>query len=278
MQNSLKNHFRQPKLFIQLPSNGNFWPINSLNLPENKEIPVMSMTGKDDIMIRNADALMTGQATVEMIQSCCPNIKNAWNVPRCDLDVILLAIRIATFGSKMETESTCPHCKNVNNNDVDLRWVMDNIKQPDWNQTMFLDNLTFVLRPTTYRHINSLNIDSYEESKLLKQLSQPDLTDELRAQLVTGAMRKLAQNLTQRISYSIVKIISEDGSSTDEPKEIIEFLENTDKETFDKIRKIISDYVKDYSLPKLKVECENCKQVYDATIEFDPANFFGPNS
>ena len=42
-----------------------------------------------------------------------------------DLDTILIGIRIASYGEKMEYTSTCPKCENADNYEIDLRQFMD---------------------------------------------------------------------------------------------------------------------------------------------------------
>jgi len=53
MQNSnpLSGHFRQPSIFLKLPSEGRYWQPNSINLPANGEVGIMAMTTKDEIML-----------------------------------------------------------------------------------------------------------------------------------------------------------------------------------------------------------------------------------
>lgn len=102
--NPLASFFRQPKIYVSLPSKGMFWTKESLEMTENGELPVYAMTAKDEIMLKTPDALISGQATVDVIQSCIPAIKDAWKMPSIDLDTILVAIRIATYGEKMDLE------------------------------------------------------------------------------------------------------------------------------------------------------------------------------
>ena len=103
--NPLAKHFRQPVLYIKLPSNGRWWPEGSVDIPVTGEIPVYSMTAKDEITMKTPDALMNGSSTVHVIESCCPSIHNAWKMPAIDLDSILIAIRIASYGKEMEFTS-----------------------------------------------------------------------------------------------------------------------------------------------------------------------------
>ena len=108
--NPLKQYFRQPAVYLRLPSDGQFWPQGSLEMPANKELPVLPMTAIDEITYRTPDALFNGQAVVNVIQSCVPNIRDAWSAPGADINSILIAIRMASFGHEMELNSTCPAC------------------------------------------------------------------------------------------------------------------------------------------------------------------------
>ena len=99
--NPLAKHFRQPALYVKLTSNGSFWPDGSLDLPVTGEIPIYPMTTKDEITLRTPDALINGTSVVKVIESCAPNIKDAWKMPTVDVDSTLIAIRIASYGPKM---------------------------------------------------------------------------------------------------------------------------------------------------------------------------------
>ena len=106
--NPLNKYLRQPEIYVKLPSNGKYWPPGSLEMPISGELPVLPMSTRDEIMVNTPDALLNGEAVVNMIQSCIPNIRNAWAMPSVDLDTVLIAIRIASYGEKMEYTSTCP--------------------------------------------------------------------------------------------------------------------------------------------------------------------------
>ena len=126
--NPLAKHFRQPVMYLKLPSNGRWWANGALEIPVTGEIPIYAMTAKDELMFKTPDALLNGQGVVDVIQSCMPNIKDAWRIPNLDIDVILIAIRIASYGHEMEFESTCPHCGKSANGPNYKRWHGDNCK------------------------------------------------------------------------------------------------------------------------------------------------------
>ncbi len=112
--NPLRRFFRQPAIYIRLPSQGNFYPEGTLDMPANGEIPVYPMTALDEITYRTSDALFNGAALISVIQSCIPAIKDAWKVPNIDMDTLLVGIRIASVGDEMEVESVCRHCEHEN--------------------------------------------------------------------------------------------------------------------------------------------------------------------
>ena len=108
MSSFLEQHKRQPKVYIDLPTQGKFWKQGSLE--EAINIPVFGMTAMDEIIIKTPDALFTGESTAKVIESCIPAIKDAWDMPVYDLDYCLIAVRIATYGDTMDVTTTCPHC------------------------------------------------------------------------------------------------------------------------------------------------------------------------
>lgn len=276
--NPLKKHFRQPKIYIKLPSMGKWWPQGSLDMTENGELPVMSMTGKDEMLVKTADALMNGSATTSMIESCMPSIKDAWSTPRIDLDTIMIAIRIATYGPEMSVETKCPHCGHFNGGDIDLRWVMENIKQPELDPKFVCNDLMLHLKPVDYRAISRLDQDTYEEQRVIRQLSQEGISTAQRQNILETAVKTLAQKLGMRLAESVSKITTEDGEVVADKEMIADFISNTDKATFDKIRDIINEYNSGYKIPDMTIKCDSCDQTYESKLEFDPANFFAPGS
>jgi hypothetical protein len=70
-QNPLQQYFRQPKIFINLPSQGIYSKEGSIQ-GEVNNMPVYGMTGMDEIIVKTPDALLSGESTVKVVQSCCP--------------------------------------------------------------------------------------------------------------------------------------------------------------------------------------------------------------
>ena len=128
MSKSLENYYRQPQLHISLPSKGQWWPPGSIEFSANNELPVMPMTAKDEIKFKTPDALMNGQGVVDVIQSCIPSIKDAWQIRSYDIDTILIAIRIATYGETMDINFNIPTIKDQGSHSLNLPAILDEIK------------------------------------------------------------------------------------------------------------------------------------------------------
>jgi hypothetical protein len=71
--NPLTKFFRQPAIYIRLPSQGRSWATDTIRYPENGELPVLPMTAIDEISYtEHLTHLFNGEAVTGVIQSCVP--------------------------------------------------------------------------------------------------------------------------------------------------------------------------------------------------------------
>ena len=150
-QNPLRKYFRQPKVYITLPSKGVFYPADAINIPEGNEFPVFAMTAKDELTMKTPDALLNGAATVEIIKSCVPNILNPWKMPSIDLDAVLIAIRVATYGETMEITTKVPGTGEDRAFSVDLRQLLNKLVTNEYKTEVTVNDMNLKTRPLTYR-------------------------------------------------------------------------------------------------------------------------------
>jgi len=234
--NPLSGFMRQPKIYVKLPSQGEYWPEGSLILSETGEYPVYSMTAKDELMLKVPDALMNGQAVVDVIQNCMPNIKNAWDCPNIDIDFILVAIRLATYGEFMATPVTVAGGEEFEYN-VDLRTVMDQLLTTvSWDPVVAVNpDLTIFVKPLNYRNVSKTALDTFETQKIMQLVNDDKISEDDRIALFKEGFDKLNRATMMTIVNSISHIESSQGS-TDNPEFILEFVNNVDKEIFNKIQ------------------------------------------
>jgi hypothetical protein len=272
--NPLFKHFRQPAIYLKLPGQGRFWPDDALDMPPTGEIPVYPMTVKDEITIKTPDALMNGVGVIDTIQSCCPNIKNAWKIPATDLDAILIAIRLASYGAEMDIASNCPECKEENSNVIDLCVLLDNIKIPNYIP-ITIEGLTFNFKPQAFETMNNTNIMLFEQRKLLDTITNSELSDEEKTKQFNLIFPKLTEMNVLSLVYCIESIVTEDGKEVSEFKFIKEFIENCDRNVYAEIKSKIDEFIQSTKPDALTIECSECKNTYSSELNFDNANFFG---
>jgi len=271
--NPLSKHFRQPAIYLRLPSEGKFWPKDSLQLPPNDDIPVFPMTVKDEITLKTPDALMNGSGVVSVIESCCPNIKNGWDVPAVDLDAILIAIRLASYGEGMDVTSACTNCKEENEFTVDLRVLLDSIRPAEYN-SVSVDGLEFMFKPQSFKGLNEVNMISFEQQKLVDAISNSDLTSEEKAGYIKVAFEKLTDMNIMALVNCIDHITLEDGTLVDNRGHIKEFITNCERKVYDKIKELITAEVSKQKLDPMTLECPNCQHQYTTELNFEYSNFF----
>ena len=272
--NPLKSYFRRPSIYIKLPSGGNFWPPGTVEMPENQELAVYPMTAIDEITYRTPDALFNGQALVDVIQSCIPAIKNAWAMPNIDVDTILVAIRIASYGHSMDIDTTCPKCSEESTYALDLRTVLEGLKVPKFDRPKSIGDLEFHFKPLSYKQLTDNSIVQFEEQKLLSLLQNAEMAEEEKLKLVTDAFKKVSQ-LTMKAVRQGIHYIKTPDSSVNEPQHIDEFLHNCEKSIFDAVRDHIMQLRSEAELKPLSIKCSHCGHDYKQPFTLDMTNFFG---
>jgi len=277
MSNPLSQYFRQPSIYIKLPSQGQNYPAGTLVVPANGELPVYPMTAIDEITYRTPDALFNGQATVNVIQSCVPNIKDAWAVPSIDLDTILIAIRIASYGHDMEFATTCPACNDTSERSIDLRTMLDALRAPDYAAHVSHGDLSIYFRPLNYKNLNDNSALQYEQQKLLQVIPDSTISEADKMTALTQAFKSLTEITIRSLAISITAIKTPQALVS-EPAHIEEFLKNCERDLFNQIRDHVLQLREQSELQPLKLECTACNHQYEQALTLDMASFFAPAS
>lgn len=275
--NPLIKHFRQPQLHIKLPSLGKWWAQGSLELPVTGELPVYAMTAKDEITAKTPDALLNGQASVDVIESCCPAIKNAWKLPVVDLDAILIAIRIATYGPRMEFTSVCPHCGHKNEHAADLNVLMDRITCPDFDTTVKVNGLEIYLKPITFQEYNANSMETYEEQRLIAVVADQSLPQDEKLVKFNELFKRLVSITVNQVVKAVGGIKTEDGILVEDQTQLTEFFENCERPIWDAVKARLQQLSDGSELRNIPVACDEdeCRKSYTAPLMFELSNFFG---
>jgi hypothetical protein len=270
--NPLQKHFRQPALYLKLPSDGKFWPEGSIELSMAGDIPVYPMTVKDEITIKTPDALMNGSGVADVIKSCCPNIVDPWAIPVIDIDAILLSIRSASYGAEMDIDTKCPHCSGENTHALDLRVLLDNINPPSY-APVTINDLEFHFKPQTFKNLNQNNLINYEQQKLISTINNSELTEEQKLAEFQRMFPKLTDLNIDTLANSIDSVVV-DGNLVVERGYIKEFLNNCDRQLYSEIKSQIEQLNEQTKLKPIEIACVECTKPYTTEVTFDQSNFF----
>ena len=278
-QNPLRKYFRQPKVYITLPSKGNFYPEGVLNMPETGELPVFAMTAKDELIIKTPDALLNGQATVDVIKSCIPNITNPWLMPSVDLDACLVAIRIATYGEKLDITTKVPVLGEEREFSVDLRQVLNKLVTPEYENKLKIGDINVELRPLSYKEFTESNLKTFEEQRIFSLVNDDNMDDSEKLGKFSESFKKLTNLTVNMLSKSIAKLQIGDDEVTNRVH-IEEFIDNVDKEFFKGITDHLEEQRKKFAIEPIKVQSNEedvaagVPKDWEVPVTFDQSNFF----
>jgi len=278
--NPLNKYFRQPAVFVTLPSGGNY-PPHVLTQSQTGEIGVQPMTARDEIIFKTPDALMNGQGMVDVIQSCIPEIKDAWQISNYDLDTILIAIRIATYGETMDINFNVPGTTEKASHTLNLPSLLEQIKTTEVNNDIELkDGLKIAVRPLTYKDMTSTALKTFTQQKLYSTVQNTDIAPEEKVKRFNESFKALTELSITILLKNISKIITPEGAEVTDPAQIKEFVEKANATLIKELQdKLIELRTQGAVKPvKLKATEEQIKKgapaSYEVPVTFDTANFF----
>jgi len=278
--NPLQKYFRQPKLHVRLPSGGKYYPPGSLDLPESGEVAIYPLTAKDELLLKTPDSLMNGTATADVIKSCVPQIKQPWYMPSLDVDALIMAIRIATYGANMTITVKVPNTGDEKDFTIDLNSVIAPLMSATYADTIKLENMTITLRPLMYSEFTKDALRSFEEQRVYNLVNDDTVPNEEKMERFRQAFNRLTDLTVETVAKSIAKIELTDGQVVNDSKHLLEFMQNTSKEFYTTILDHITEQrdkfaVKPFIANTSKEEQEKgAPETFEVPITFDQSNFF----
>lgn len=281
-QNPLSAYFRSPKLYTAIPSGGRFYEDGVIEFSgeSNGELAIYPMTTKDELLLKNPDALLNGEAVANLIHSCVPEVKNARELYSADVDALLIAIRGASGGDDVDVAAECPKCQTITDVQISVTESLAQMEDLDELYSKTLANgLVIEGAPFSYKNTIKAGVASFQSTRSMQSISE--LEDDMqRLKAFNESFVKLADLNFELLIDAIHGITynDEEGNAiTLQDKNIIrEFLENTDNVTGKEIEEFINGINAKGVNDKVRVTCNNeeCGNVFDNDINFDPVNFF----
>ena len=278
--NPLNKYFRQPAIYITLPAGNDYSP-QVIEPTATGELPVMPMTAKDEIKFKTPDALMNGQGVVEVIQSCIPNIKDAWQIKSYDVDTILVAIRIATYGETMDINFNVPVINEQSSHTLNLPAILDQIKTQKINHIIKLkDGLTIETRPLTYKDLTSTSLQTFQQQKIYSTVQASEMSDEEKVKRFDQSFKALTELNSSVLLKNISRITTPEGVEVTDTDQIKEFVENVNTTIITELQDELTKIRLQGAVQPLQMKAtedqikKGVPTTYQVPITFDTANFF----
>lgn len=277
MTSFLEKHKRHPKLYIDLPSQGKWY--NDTIVTKVESIPVFGMTAMDEIVLKTPDALFSGEATAQVIQSCLPDVLDPWQLVGYDIDYILIAIRIATYGENIDITTSCPKCEEETQGVVPLQKLLENLNNNPIIQDFEMDDLTFILHPITFRQTTDFSIESYSLQRQILQVENTDLTRQQKDEQLNSLYTAVAE-LNLKVAVAYLNTVTDGEDQESDKATITKFVQENDVKFYEKLRNTITGLTQKWQLPPFDIQCasEDCDQTYSTKLDMDYSNFFGTKS
>jgi len=276
----LDEYKRQPKLYIDLPSSGEFYSDGVFEDNQFVQIPVFAMSAADEIMTKTPDALFSGKSVVNILKSCIPLLNDPWQLIKTDLEYLLTAIRIASIGNTTDIASSCNKCGETNVVEVNLQSVLTYIDNAPYESSFQYEDLTINIRPITFKQMSDLGIALYQKQKTLYQLQVAEMSQDQRVEQVAT----LSDEIIKMTTRSLIKYIHSvsNSTSTEQNNETIrKFIEDNDLKISKAFADEITKFVDLITYPAQTVRCagevdENtlCDNEYKISYNSDYSSFF----
>jgi hypothetical protein len=264
-----------------LPSGEKYYAEAVVQKTTTGEHAVLPMTAMDELSFRTPDSMMNGQATVDVIKSCIPTIQDPWQLVNHDIDTVLIAIRIASYGETMEITAGVPGTNETQTHVVNLPQMLETIRQEKITDRCVLqDGLTLHITPLTYKQITDAQLKTFEQQRIYAQVAQSNLSAEEKTKRFTESFRVLSDLNVSLLINNIERIQLPTGETVTDKTAILDFIKNADARTIKELENKLGDIRQQGSIKPVKVKAteEQIKAgapaTYEVPITFDNANFF----
>jgi len=282
--NPLSKYFRKPAIYTSIPTQGEFYPAGSLTFDNEKELAVYPMTARDEMIMNTPDALLNGQATVDVIKSCIPGIKDPWQVPIIDLDTLIIGIRIATYGEMMDLNITVPKVNKDMTYQVDLRTLADQIDKKRFKSEIHIDSdLSFKVKPMNYKQITNMQLRTYEQQRLVTQVAESKMSPQEKQEQFAEVFKNMTSITLSNMKDAIMEVLA-DGKSITDRNYINEFVDNMDGNVARKIRAHIDSQNQIGRIQEINIQTpedmvkDGAPEKFTAPLSLDNSNFFASKS
>lgn len=253
--NPLLERVKIPGETIRLPSNGIFYRNGELS-PEvvNGEIHIYPLTTMSEILLRSPDKLLNGDALVEVLAQCAPQVLKPMDLLTKDVDYLLTALRKVTYGDSLEINytHTCEDAKE-HTYTISLSKILASSK---------------MINPASLNSTFVMNMENGQTVRL-QPMRFKNVIEIIQSVGITEDYNVVSEQLTRSVASMISSV-----DEIEDPELIIEWLKTIPSSWFNQISKAIekiSDWGIDFTYHE---KCKDCGQEVELSVTLNPLTFF----
>jgi len=277
----LSKYYRQPAVYITLPTKGRYYGPDVFTPTETGEIPILPMNAKDELAFKTPDAMISGQATVDVIKSCVPNFKNPWMMTNYDTDTILLAIRAATYGETMDITYTVPGTTEQVTQAIGVVQLLEGLKNVTIRDEFTTKGgFTVKVSPLNYKTLNRIQTAQYEQERIYSTVRNSALTEQQKGEQFVKSFKLLNEINFDLLVEAITEIKTPEGTVVNDKNLISEFCNNCEAKLINEIQSELGKIRMQAQIPPVKIQSTE-EQIrngapvsYEVPVTFDNSNFF----
>ena len=299
--NPLLDELEQQTVTVALPTLGRWYDDSVLHPdadPSSIEVGVLGIVAEHTF--RDPWLLVSGQAIPKLIKSICPAISDPTKLAEIDIETILLANRLISYGEKMEIKQQCRNpdvnegskkkkvvpCTHENLIVVDLQNLLTRYSpftDKEFNRYVMefeeLKGQVVHLQPIPYNNVIEVVRKTATNMKQYQKFSGVDIEAVMGDLDVLGLYEDLVSDNTQMSLYSIVHSIhhveTSKGAAVADKEVIKNWLNKIPsrlvKQIDNKIAEITIDVQK---IATVEFECTACGFKNTVRIQMDPQMLF----
>lgn len=163
--NPLLAKARVPGRTFTLPSRGLMYTSELAPSVSNGEVHVYPLTAIDEIEIKSADMLFTGNGIRNVIQRCVPSVTNPARMFSADIDALMVYMRMVTYGNEYKIDAIHP-CEQSRIIDGEGKKLEAHREQRHVIDLESLVNNMVTLDPTTINDVYTVTLTNGQKVRL----------------------------------------------------------------------------------------------------------------
>jgi len=277
--NPLSKYTKVEVLYAKLVSNDVVKYPEGVLLNNTVECGICARSARDELMFNNPDALMNGEAVVNVIENCVPNIGNARKLFVPDVELLLVGIKLATKEREYHIEVDCPNCKHHGAFERDLQVLLDSADLLEEQPELLLEDVGGLLlkfRPQTWEEYSAFGQNMFQQQKKAQVLeNREDLTEAEKMAVFSEIFEVMTKLSFEMIVCNIDSIETTEGMVITEKEFIAEWLGEQPAFVLKQIREK-ADWINNTGIShEMDVGCSSCGHEWTIeNLQFDPSNFF----